>query len=120
MRAERKVLCDGEFILQNGSRLASGPVRIEQHASGCTLLYCERTIPVTLTARFGGITGFEGQTTQGRQVQSQGNFRVSSATADYLCFSLDSVEIGQTSPTAFAHEISLTNLCFDDADNPRP
>jgi hypothetical protein len=119
MRSERRLLCDGVFTLRDGGHLPSGPVLIEQFASGCTLLHCERTIPVTLSARLTRITAFQGQTTQGRTVQSHGDVHESFSTPDDLCFGLDSVEIGQASQSTHAHELSLTNLRFD-ADEPHP
>lgn len=110
----------GEFILTNGSRLPTGPFRIEQTNSGRTFLYCERTLPIAFSAAFGGLlrASFEGQTTAGQTVRTGCGLNSYVDGPKQFCLILQNVEIGHVGASGHTHSLSLTNLRFP-SDSPK-
>jgi hypothetical protein len=116
---ERRLRGTGAFVFTNGDELPIGSFRIEQHTSGRTFLYCERSILVALSAASGGLARFQGHTTAGQPIQTHGGLGEYIDTPKELCFILRNVEVGQIMPDGHTHYLSLTNLRFP-TDNPRP
>lgn len=103
----------GAFVLTNGNHLPSGHFRIEQTNSGRTFLYCERTIPVILSASVGGgFTHFQGQTAAGQVIQTAGGLGSYIDGPKEFCLMVRNVELGQVGTDGHTHSLSLTNLHF--------
>jgi hypothetical protein len=114
---ERRLYGNGTFVLANGGVLPVGVFRIEQNTSGRTFLYCERSIPLAISAQFRGLASFRGQTTAGLQIQTHGDLSEYIDTPKESCFIVRNVEVGQAIPDGQTHDLSLTNLRFP-IDNP--
>lgn len=109
----------GDFVLPNGSRLPSGPFRIEQTNSGRTFLYCERTPAVGISAALGGLlqASFQGQTAAGQFIRTGDGPNGYVDEPAECCLALRNVEVGQVGVDGDTHFLSLTNLRFP-SDNP--
>ncbi len=60
---------------------------------------------------------FQGQTTTGQHIQTQGGLDEYIDTGKELCFILRNVEVGQGAPEGHMHKLCLTNIRFP-TDNP--
>jgi hypothetical protein len=111
----------GDFVLTDGSRIPSGPFRIEQTNSGRTFLYCERTAPLVFSAACTGLlrASFHGRTAAGQFIQTGGGPNDYVDGPKEFCVVLRKVEVGQVETDGHTHSLSLTNLRFP-SDKPGP